>query len=471
MATVTTDSKNYEDIADAIREQGVEGSFKPSEMASAIMSIEGSSDVTKAYVDAQDNAIKADLDNIERKLAFEKNVCYGFHVDDNESSPSSAVTYIEDAEGLTPAYMDFSTGKFNYGSWKKAFFMPRPCMLKRDGTVDYYLDYNDFSKKADGTASDVSNVNYDGNAMIEWGHNGYKIYYKIVPDATDEATYDVYIANYKKDKDFVCWSFINNQGDEVDTFYTPIYNGSLDSNNCMRSLSGKNIMMNKSGTQEIGYAKANNKTTDVLWYTETFADRTLIDLLLILMSKSLNLQASFGYGYCDGGSETTNTAYLTGQMDADGMFWGTSGNSTKGVKVFGMENYYGFEWRRVAGLMQSGGKYYYKLTYGKQDGSNLDAYGTSVTGMLDGGDTPSGNGYQKKNKAVGNVLLPSDVSGSSSTYYCDYFYVNTSATTYALLGGSSINGALCGRFVNLDDGVGSAGWNVGSALSCKPKKK
>lgn len=38
---VVTDSKNYTDIASAIREKGVEGSFKPAEMAAAIESIEG----------------------------------------------------------------------------------------------------------------------------------------------------------------------------------------------------------------------------------------------------------------------------------------------------------------------------------------------------------------------------------------------------------------------------------------------
>lgn len=401
---------------------------------------------------------------------FNNGKCYGFHVSSNEASATSAVTYIEEAEGLTPAYMNYNTGKFSYGSWANAFFMPKPCMLKYDGTVDYYLDPDDFSKKADGTDSDVSNIEYAGNAMIEWGSGG-KIYYKIVANENDEATYDVYIADYKKDENFVCWSFINNQGEEVDTFYTPIYNGSLDSSNRMRSLSAKNIMMSKSGTQEISYARANNTTDDILWYTEVFADRTLIDLLLILISKSLDLQTSFGYGYASGGSQATNSAYLTGQMDKDGMFWGSSNNSTKGVKVFGMENYYGFEWRRTAGLMQSNGTYYYKLTYNKDDGSDVIGYPTSsVTGMLNGGSTP-GNGYQKKNRAVGNILLPSETGGSSTTYYCDYFYINDSSTTYALFGGFSYGGARCGRYVDLYNGVGTATWYVGSALSCKPPKR
>ena len=37
---------------------------------------------------------------------------------------------------------------FDYGDWNEPFFIPKPCMLKSDGTVDYYLDENDYSKKA-----------------------------------------------------------------------------------------------------------------------------------------------------------------------------------------------------------------------------------------------------------------------------------------------------------------------------------
>ena len=74
-----------------------------------------------------------------------KNKVYGFRVNPNESDSAAAVTYLEDAVGMTPATM--STSTFDYGSWKNAFFMPKPCMLKSDGTVDYCLDKNDYTKK------------------------------------------------------------------------------------------------------------------------------------------------------------------------------------------------------------------------------------------------------------------------------------------------------------------------------------
>lgn len=45
MSKIVTDSKNYSDIADAIRAKGISGTFKPNEMADAIESIEGGGDV------------------------------------------------------------------------------------------------------------------------------------------------------------------------------------------------------------------------------------------------------------------------------------------------------------------------------------------------------------------------------------------------------------------------------------------
>lgn len=49
MAIVTTDSQNYADIAEAIRNKGVNGSFKPNQMAQAIEDIESGGGVDSSY--------------------------------------------------------------------------------------------------------------------------------------------------------------------------------------------------------------------------------------------------------------------------------------------------------------------------------------------------------------------------------------------------------------------------------------
>jgi hypothetical protein len=247
---------------------------------------------------------------------------YGFIIDGNESSPSAAVSYTDDAVGLTPAHMDFTNDVFDYGSWKDAFFMPRPCMLKSNGTVDYYLQENDFSKKLDGTASDIADATYDGNAMMEWGRDGKKIWMKVTPIGTKSAK--IQIADYRPDEGFHDYPFHNCLGVSVDHFYTPIYNGSMDTDSKLRSLSGKTVSKSLAGTAEITAAKANNPSTNELWNIECFADRLLINALLILMGKSLNTQAVFGRGLNASGSETVNDGFTTGVHNAKGLFYGTN---------------------------------------------------------------------------------------------------------------------------------------------------
>lgn len=388
---------------------------------------------------------------------------YGFHVNSNESDPAAAVTYLKDAVGMTPAYMDYTNQTFNYGSWKDAFFIPHPCMLKTNGRVDYYLNENNYAKKADGTNSDIANVNYDGNAMMEWGREGQRIYYSIVPDANPES-YSVYIANYPVDSTYHCWSFYNKDNELLDHFYTPIYSGSLV-NDKLRSLSGQTPIENKTGTQEISYAKTNGAG----WNIECWSDKLLMYLLLYLMGKSLDIQKTFGQGHTTGGTSGT-PASTTGELNTKGLFFGYS-TTTQKVKVFGMEDQWGERWNRCNGLMLNNGEYFYKMTEGTIDGSAVGEYPTTATtGMISGGMSPTDNGFAKAFKATGDVILPSNATGSSSTYYCDYFYQNQSEVRLACLGGYSGIDSRCGFGVTLDRAYVSAGWSVGASLCYKQRK-
>ena len=400
----------------------------------------------------------------------EAGTIYGFHIDSSEGDPAACVTYLADAVGMTPVQMNFSTGKFNWGSWRDAFFLPRPCMLKYDGTVDYYLDPDDYTKKYDGvTPSDVADDTYGGNAMIEWGQEGKKIWYKIIPDSDDNTSATVYIADYQVDEDYVAWSFINNQGEMVDHFYTPAYNGTLDSAGRLRSISGKgyaSLCQSKTAAQEIAAAELNNPGSDKLWFTEVYSDVILIDLLLILMGKSLNTQAVFGNGRINQASAAANMIG-TGTMDTRGLFWGSNGNND-GVKVFGMENWWGNQWRRYAGHMLIDFIHKYKMTRGKQDGSTAEDYNITGSGYLTGAEAPQTNNYVTKMEFDANQFATKAVGGSSATFWCDYWY-QASGTRYALRGGSCYNGLHAGAFcVFLGSTPSDAGWNFGSAPSCKP---
>ena len=387
---------------------------------------------------------------------------YGFHLDNNESDPDAKITYLADAVGAVPARMDYTNGVFNYGSWLNAFFMPRPCMVKYSGEVDYYLNQDNYAQKEDGTESDVANEAYEGNAMMEWGRDGKKIWMKIVPD---ESGASVYFSDIQVDSTFHAYAFYNKNNVLMDHFYTPIYNGYKDANGKMSSISGKALSFSLSGTAEITACTANGDG----WYTETIVDRMLINMLLILISKSTSTQRVFGQGMTSGG-EGAMKAYRTGSLDGKGMFFGYS-STDKAVKVFGMENYWGCQWRRHAGLIQKGGKAYYKLTRGTEDGSTATDFNTDGTGYIEHSCAllVANNQWQSTQAFDTNLMIPSGGGASNSTHMCDYYWVNTGATTYALLGGYSGDGSRCGAvYLSLATGVSNASWNIGCAPSLKP---
>ena len=207
---------------------------------------------------------------------------FGFKLDQNESDPASMITYIEDNENYQSAYMDYDTDKFNYGNWENAWFMKvKPCMLNYDGTVAYYLNPNNYTLKEDGTASDITDVNFGGNAMVGIP----KTYWKIIDNGDNTA--NIYFSNKKVDDDFHCWSHIDNNGNEIDYCYMPIYHGYSDGTR-LRSLSNKTSFRSNTATTEINLAKANNQDNNIIWYTEVYSDRMLISLLLLLIGKSTN---------------------------------------------------------------------------------------------------------------------------------------------------------------------------------------
>lgn len=412
------------------------------------------------------------LANVEKRVTTISHV-YGFYIDGNNSNPSTRVTYIEDAIGMKPAFMNYKTDKFDYGSWGNAWFMPKPCMLKSDGTVAYYLDPMDYSKKIDGTESDISNDDFDGNAMMEWGTGGKKIWTKTVPVLGDPTSCYKYFADEQIDPDYHAYSFIGSDGKMKDHFYTPIYHGSVVGSK-LRSLSGKAPCMSKTAQQEIDLATANGNG----WYTEVLCDVELINDLLILIGKSLDTQSVFGLGNCDGFVNDSSKNYgmiNSGTMNDKGLFWGkntsveTDGLRT-GVKIFGMENWWGNQWRRYAGMILDNGVYKIKKCYGTSDGSTTSLYNTTGNGYITTGITPTGTsgGYIKQMNYKYGVSIPSNASASSSTYYCDgLWFVNTNIR-YARRGGHSSGGSLCGCSALDLNGIASVSyWSIGAALSFK----
>ena len=407
-------------------------------------------------------------------------VIYGFHVDGTVSDPANAVSYEVKYDGenvknysYSPAGMDFANDVWRWGDWSDdEFFMPRPVLIKQDYSEKIYLNPDNLSLDTEGNdvSAKLTGTTDGWNAMMEWGRDGKKIWYKIVPDSTP-TSYTVYIANKQVDNGFVAWSFYDANNVLGDHFYTAIYDGSVVSNT-LRSLSGKTPNNTTAGATQITYAKANNRNGEAYaWYIDVFADRILINFLMVLVIKSLNSD-KIGYGNYTGGS-SASSLIASGLGNTKGMFYGTQSNGV--VKVFGMENWFANIWRRMAGLILSSGSIIYKLTYGTADGSGAAGYiesDSAPTNYKASGITIATNlssSYiTKETGKTDGALIPSAFGGANATYYSDACWSATDVT-YALVGGNCADGSACGAFaLALGSPLSFSYWSHGCALSLKP---
>ena len=318
--------------------------------------------------------------------------------------------------------------------------------------------------------SDISNSSYEGNAMIEWP----LIWWKY-EQGTSEGEGYFYCSNKKVDSSYNCWCNINCDNQIVEHFYTAIYNGTGTEK--LRSISGIALTSanGNGGTtyaQESTRALANNTTAKTEWFIDVWSDRMLINGLLILMGKSLNSQATFGRGL-DTGGQTAKEAYVTGTLNDKGLFWGDTSAGTLGVKIFGMENWWGCTWHRTAGLIGlANGNTAYKMTYGTADGTTANGYNTTGEGYFVNTIARPASGYVESCKFGNFGYLPLATGGSSSTYYTDYWYTNNSILTFARIGGSSDSGVLGGvSYFYLNTGANNANSGIAAALTLKPLAK
>lgn len=391
-----------------------------------------------------------------------KPIRYGFKIDKQDVNPDTRVTYLYDAVGMTPAYMDFASGTFNYGSWDDVWFVKnnRPVALKFDGTVDYELNHTDFTKKLDGTASDVSDSTYAGNFMSEMP----TVYVKRWED--DRYNYIVF-SDVQYDSDYQAQAHTNENGVVNSAIYLPMFKGSVDSNNRMRSIMGTYPRGNTTGTNEITYA-SNCGTGWQIW------DKAKIDLimdLIVLITKSTNCRAKIGNGDCTtyNSSDTTNYGKMKSGYETDGttrsvnaQFYGSEGTNASGygkhhMSAFFIEDLWGNRWDRVLGFNLVNNVYKVKMTAPYSLNSDSSYETLSVL-------PPSSTEGWLKNISSGTYGdIPAEVGATNSTGFANYFYKNASGTRLSLFGGNCSNGLKVGRYWNLNNSSGNSNWNIGGS--------
>lgn len=139
----------------------------------------------------------------------------------------------------------------------------------------------------------------------------------------------------------------------------------------------------------------------------------------------------------------------------------------------GIENPFGHIWKYTDGanIQVTTGDAGLSILWTTDDPSNFSD--TSYTGYDKKGNICRTNGYAKK-MLLGEDgdIVATEVGGSSSTYWCDYYYTNTSANRMqvVLVGGDADGGSSAGLAnVNTRNAPSDAARNVGSRLCFFPE--
>lgn len=139
----------------------------------------------------------------------------------------------------------------------------------------------------------------------------------------------------------------------------------------------------------------------------------------------------------------------------------------------GIENPFGHIWKYTDGanIQVTTGDAGLSILWTTDDPSNFSD--TSYTGYDKKGNIYRTNGYAKK-MLLGEDgdIVPTEVGGSSSTYWCDYYYTYASANRMqvVLVGGNAVHGPHAGfTYVSTSDALSDVSCNVGSRLCFFPE--
>lgn len=356
-------------------------------------------------------------------------VLYGFKIDKNDPNPATRITYLEQAVGMTPAHMDFETGQFDYGDWDpdEIFFLKnnKPFMVNLDGTAAYELDENDYTKKLDGTDSDIASTAFNGNAMA-------KMETVWLYQYEDEQYEYCYISDTKINDNYHAYAHERADGTIQEYIWLAMFEGGMVNSSC-RSLKGLSVGRKCNAANDILLIHRNGD----LWNMLSWSQRNLINMLLHLMFKSDDLQTALGNGYHD---EPKSVNLLsTGGAFNKGRFYGSNKNKDY-VKAFHMENLWGNAWEEIIGMLNNNGEVLVKMEPPYNlIGTEYASTGVSVSQSVDGF-------INETNMSQYGRIGYGTPNGSSTTYACDGLrYVKLSDTpVVTCIGGCANKGLRCG---------------------------
>lgn len=265
---------------------------------------------------------------------------YGVVIDTYADSLDNAMTYIFDAVNIQPGPDSW------FERWP--FNLIKPCVFN-NGEVMYYLDKNNFNKKENGETALIDGT--DGDVMIEFPRVAYSVGY----DKTGRYL-TVCITDKKVDlekfymagREFSNYAFSVGTGIK-DKFYIGAFLNSTNSSGNTGSYSGFTPISGQTIDAAVVSAEAKGSG----YYPVGYYQMSLIQVLFIIMYKSIDSVVKIGYGRC--GQEGTQQALSTGVTLEKGMNTSESNDSKEiAAKLFGIEDIYGNLNYVVGGVAETG---------------------------------------------------------------------------------------------------------------------
>ena len=218
---------------------------------------------------------------------------YTLSINMNNISPDGACSYEDDASGRGVG-----------DAWDETdIFQIKPCLLK-NGKVNYYLNKDDYTKKEDGTPSNLSGV--DGDVMVEIPFICFGIF-KNGNNITCSLSTDKQLI--KSILGYNCYPFIDRNGNIADKIYVGAYQGIIEDNN-LYSNSGK-VINTKYSTKEI-FDACRNRGEHYLPYS--YSIHQLLVFLYMMRFKTRSY-----IDYLSNGSSTWINE--TGTLNKNGMWY------------------------------------------------------------------------------------------------------------------------------------------------------
>jgi len=303
------------------------------------------------------------------------------------------------------------------------------CILRDNGTVNYYLDANDSRKKEDGTVSNLTGA--DGQVMVEipkfWWKwevgtiDGKRTFRWYISD-TQEVGYTVHPAFFR-DR--------NNDGnaEEVDFRYYSAYMGS-EVNGKLSSITGKYPSVNKN----LSSFRNISQSRGFGWGLVDYNLINAVQLLYLLEYGNFNSQVEIGRGYVDGNSSTSITG--TTNLYGNNSYGSTSGKTQMSYR--GIEDLWGNVQYWIEGIFSDSNR---SILIGNK-GFNDNGNGYSDTGVAMNSNV---SGYIEDivdNPNSGFIIKKGGTLQNS--YLTDYGYLYSSRN--ASMGGNSTSSDNAGAF-------------------------